>query len=77
MALTATHHNQASILSYTNWFNLPHSQPLHFILIALPLSHSIAPFAPLNTNTHCSTTMAVANDLCDISYQTNLHHAYI
>jgi len=45
--------------------------------IALPLSHSNAPFAPRTSGKHISTTMAVANDLSSLLYQTNLNHAYI
>jgi len=45
--------------------------------IALPLSHSNAPFAPRTASEHISTTMAVANDPSSLLYQTNLNHAYI
>lgn len=45
--------------------------------IALLLSHSNAPFAPRTACTNISATMAVANDLSSLLYQTNLNHAYI
>jgi len=45
--------------------------------IALPQSHSNAPFAPRTAYEHITTTMAVTNDLSSLLYQTNLNHAYI